>query len=304
IQDLGLDRHVEGRDRLVAHDQLRTERERAGDADPLPLPARELVGVPVVVLGAHAHELHQLLDLALDLVLRHGPVQAERRADDTADGLPGVQRGERVLKDHLHVPAPLAEGLALEVGDVLALELDRSLGCVVQAHDDPRERGLAASGLAHEPNGLPRVDIEVDAVDGVHVADVLLEADPPRDREVLLDAAKTDERLAGRIRLRGSAFAHLDAHRRTRTSSWKMRSLSARDRWHADAWCPSIGISLGTSTLQRSNAYGQRGWNAQPGGTRISDGGSPLIGCRRSFVDESRREIEPSRPHVYGWWEP
>src|SRR5581483_4484729 len=197
-----------------------------------------------------------------------GPVQAKGGTDDAADGLAGIERGERVLEDHLHVPAPFAEGPALEVGDVLALELDGALRNVVQTHDHASEGGLAAPRLAHEPDGLARVDVEIHAVDGVHVADVLLEDDPPGDREVLLDAAKPDQRLAGRIRLRCSAFAHLDAHRRTMTSSWKMRSLSARDRWQADAWCPSIGISLGTSTLQRSNAYGQRGWNAQPGGTR------------------------------------
>src|SRR5581483_2260535 len=222
----------------------------------------------------------------------------EGSADDAADGLARVQRGERVLEDHLHVPTPLAERPALQVRDVLALELDLALGHVVQPHDHASEGRLAAPGLAHEPDGLARVDVQVHTVDGVDVADVLLEDDPAGNREVLLDAAKPDQRLAGRICLRCRAFAHLDAHRRAMTSSWKMRSLSASDRWQADAWCPSIGISLGTSTLQRSNAYGQRGWNAQPGGTRISDGGNPLMGCRRSLVDESRREIEPSRPHV------
>ena len=77
VQDLCLDRDVERRHGFVAHDQLRTQRERSGDADPLPLTTRELVRVPVVVLGVEAHELHQLLDLALDLVLRHGLVQPE-----------------------------------------------------------------------------------------------------------------------------------------------------------------------------------------------------------------------------------
>ena len=39
VDDLRLDRHVERRDRLVADDQLRLDREGAGDADPLTLPA-------------------------------------------------------------------------------------------------------------------------------------------------------------------------------------------------------------------------------------------------------------------------
>ena len=54
VDDLGLHRHVEGGHRLVAHDQLRLEGERPGDADPLALAARELVGEAVVVLGVEA----------------------------------------------------------------------------------------------------------------------------------------------------------------------------------------------------------------------------------------------------------
>ena len=45
VHDLGLDRDVEGRDRLVEHDELRFENERPGDRDPLPLATGELVRV-------------------------------------------------------------------------------------------------------------------------------------------------------------------------------------------------------------------------------------------------------------------
>ena len=50
VDDLRPDRHVERRHRLVEHDQLRVERERARDADALALAARELVRVAVRVL--------------------------------------------------------------------------------------------------------------------------------------------------------------------------------------------------------------------------------------------------------------
>ena len=42
VQDLGLDRDIQGRDRLIRDDEPRRERERARQADPLPL------GQPVV----------------------------------------------------------------------------------------------------------------------------------------------------------------------------------------------------------------------------------------------------------------
>ena len=60
VQDLRLHGDVERRDRLVADDQLRLQRERARDPDPLPLAARELVRVAVVVLGAETDPGEQL----------------------------------------------------------------------------------------------------------------------------------------------------------------------------------------------------------------------------------------------------
>src|SRR5439155_4361570 len=54
VEDLRLHRDVERGDGLVAHDQLRVDGERAGDADALALAARELVREAVVVLGAEA----------------------------------------------------------------------------------------------------------------------------------------------------------------------------------------------------------------------------------------------------------
>ena len=44
IDDLPLNRDVQCGDRLVADDQLRVERERPRDTDPLPLPAGKFVG--------------------------------------------------------------------------------------------------------------------------------------------------------------------------------------------------------------------------------------------------------------------
>ena len=45
VEDLRADRHIERRDRLVADDQLRLDRERARDHDALALPAGELVRI-------------------------------------------------------------------------------------------------------------------------------------------------------------------------------------------------------------------------------------------------------------------
>ena len=60
VDDLRLDRHVERRDRLVADDQLRLDRERARDADALALAAGELVRIAAHVIGLQADGLQQL----------------------------------------------------------------------------------------------------------------------------------------------------------------------------------------------------------------------------------------------------
>ena len=67
IDDLGLDRHVERRDRLVADDQLGLDRERARDADALALAAGELVRIAAHVIGLQADGLEQLDDALLEL---------------------------------------------------------------------------------------------------------------------------------------------------------------------------------------------------------------------------------------------
>ena len=57
VEDLRLHRHVERRNRLVADDELRVDRESARDADALALTARELVREAVVVLGVETDDL-------------------------------------------------------------------------------------------------------------------------------------------------------------------------------------------------------------------------------------------------------
>ncbi len=57
VEDLRLHRDVERRHRLVGDDQPRIERQRAGDADALPLAAGERVRVAAHVLGPQADQL-------------------------------------------------------------------------------------------------------------------------------------------------------------------------------------------------------------------------------------------------------
>ena len=66
VDDLRLDRDVERRYRLVAHDQFRRYRKGAGDADALALAAGEFVRVAPHVVGVEADQLQQLDDAVLE----------------------------------------------------------------------------------------------------------------------------------------------------------------------------------------------------------------------------------------------
>ena len=86
VQDLGLDRDVERRDRLVGDDEPRVERERTGEADALALAAGELVGVAVGRdCGSRPTDVEQLVD-PLRSARRVGAhaLDRERLGDDLA----------------------------------------------------------------------------------------------------------------------------------------------------------------------------------------------------------------------------
>ncbi len=114
VQHLRLHRHVERRDRLVANDQLGLQRKRARDADTLALAARELVGIPVDVLGVEADDVEQLLGALAALPRRANAMDQQRLGDDLTDGHAGVQRRVGVLEDDLDFSAEGLEVGALE----------------------------------------------------------------------------------------------------------------------------------------------------------------------------------------------
>ncbi len=60
IQNLGLDGYVQGRNGLIAHDELGIHGQRPGQSHPLPLPTVQLMGVHIhIAVGQTAH-IHQL----------------------------------------------------------------------------------------------------------------------------------------------------------------------------------------------------------------------------------------------------
>ena len=91
VQDLRLDRHVEGGDRLVGDDELRFEGQGARDADALALAAGELVRVAVDVARVQADRVEQRQGAQPALAGLAEAVDLQRLGQDRADGLARVE---------------------------------------------------------------------------------------------------------------------------------------------------------------------------------------------------------------------
>jgi hypothetical protein len=107
-EDLGLDRDVERRDRLVADEEARAEHEGARDPDPLALPAGEFVGVFFEIVGAEADPPEERAG-AVARGAAGLPGDEERLGHEVEGAEARVERGVGVLVHHLRRPAPRLE---------------------------------------------------------------------------------------------------------------------------------------------------------------------------------------------------
>ncbi|MBB5498605.1 hypothetical protein HDG37_002807 [Paraburkholderia sp. MM5384-R2] len=76
-----------------------------------------------------------------------------------------IERRQRVLKDHLHVAPQDAEIALRALHGFDAMKLDAAARRRRQTDDRARERGLAAAGFTHQPDGFAAPYIERHAVD-------------------------------------------------------------------------------------------------------------------------------------------
>ena len=91
VDDLGLDRDVEGGNGLVGDDEVGIQRQRAGEADPLALAARELVRIARGRIGRQADDLEQLANAPRRLAPAREAVRTEWLTDDPPHAMPWVQ---------------------------------------------------------------------------------------------------------------------------------------------------------------------------------------------------------------------
>ena len=147
---------VEGRGSFVGEKHLRVVRKGARDADALLLPARELRGILVGVVG-QAHEFDQGRDLLADLLFgKAGEFEGQR--DVSVDRA----RGEEVelLEDHADRTAGFTEFRFREVGENLAVYDDVPRRGTVEKIDAAHERALPGARAPDDAEDFARTDFE------------------------------------------------------------------------------------------------------------------------------------------------
>src|SRR6266404_7957342 len=280
IDDLGLDRNVERGNRLVADDEPRLDRQRAGDADPLSLAARELVRIALRMLRAQAYEAEKLRPPFFLAPCREA-IQRKRFGQRLLDGHARIERAVGILKNDLHRASLRAQRLRIEREQFLSVEPDLARSGFYQSQQQPAGRRLAAARFADQRQCFAASELEADAVDRLDDACTAPEK-ALLHRKVLDEIFHAQQRAVGALDHSGVAMFSCNGARQ-----------------HADS-CPlSRSMSGGSSCRQRSITNGQRGWKRQPVTGARGLGTWPSIAASRS-CSMSSLGIEPSSPTVYG----
>ena len=96
----------------------------------------------------------------------------ERLADDLENGVPGIQRAERVLEDHLDLAPQRAELALAHRQDVAPVEKNLPAGRGHELEDGFPNRGLAAPAFADQPDRRAGLDGETHIIDRFHIVDM------------------------------------------------------------------------------------------------------------------------------------
>ena len=92
VDDLGLNREIKSGDGFVGDDQFRFHRQGAGNADALPLPAGEFMGITIKDIAAEADGRQQFKNEAFDCGRGCQAVDDQRFGDNVADFAAGIER--------------------------------------------------------------------------------------------------------------------------------------------------------------------------------------------------------------------
>ncbi len=165
VDDLRLNGHVQGGDRLVGDDDSGIQCKRASDGDTLALAAREFMRIALRVIRRQADVLQEPRDALLGFAPPRDAVHVERLGDREADGEARIEGGERILEDHLDIAPQRPHFGGWQLRDVAALELDAAAGDVDEAQKGAARRRLAAARFADECKRFSGREVEAHPLD-------------------------------------------------------------------------------------------------------------------------------------------
>mmetsp|Transcript_28784 Transcript_28784/g.54668 ORF Transcript_28784/g.54668 Transcript_28784/m.54668 type:complete len:326 (+) Transcript_28784:3767-4744(+) len=272
VQHLGLHRHIERTGRFIADDQLGFGGKRAGDANPLALTTGEFMRKFACITGRQAYLFQQFLGEARHLSAPCG----DGFGDDVPHPPTRVERGERVLKNHLNIGAHIVDLLRVGLaGQINAANFHGPCGGPEQPHKHLADGGFARAAFADK------------GIDGAFF-DVETHVGHSCQQRLGFAFDQPVEPGLGDVKNAGEVANGNEAHQAT--------SLRARGKKQA-ARPPPSSIRGPGSWRHWSCALGQRGLNAQPLGRASRRGIAPGIWCRRSLpLDASG--VEPMSPSV------
>ena len=176
---VGAERRVEVRERLVEQEDRRLDDHAAPERDLLQVVDRE-ARRPSVERRGEPDRLGDLLHLALDLVLRAARGLRTRRPN-ARFSCDGHVREDRVVLEHeADVALP-----GRQVADRVAVEVHLAARRRLEAGDHVHGRRLAAAGGPEQRDERAVAAIEIEVLDGLHVAEVLRQAFEPDLRHAL-----------------------------------------------------------------------------------------------------------------------
>ena len=182
VQDLCLDRHVQGGDGFVRYDQTRMQGKRAGDADTLTLAAREGMRVAPHIFRPQADEAKDLHDTVGSFLQVTYAVDEQRLSHNVQQGHSRIQGGERVLKDHLHLTPKGSKPVLRNRRHIHERTIVRKEHLAGRRDNGSQNtsgsRGFSAAALADERQRLSPIDKKCHVVYRLHKADSFLEQTP------------------------------------------------------------------------------------------------------------------------------
>ena len=219
------------------------------------------------------------------------PESRQRPRDEPLDRMPAVQRRVRVLEDDLERLLLLVRPARGSLGERLAVERDlRALVGSSQAEQRPRERGLAASGLADQPERLAGAELHGDV-------------DEPVDRlSFHVEGLGRPQRRGSAARPRSERSPGAASRSGGITRGERLRSLvevAPRTATRAavrprTAEAPPCGNGL------RRDRNGRRRCSRRV--LTPDEGKEPgIVSSDRCALSVSRRGMHRSSPTVYGW---